>query len=206
MVTCVEGCVLQFLWNGIQCYRHMLHIAVTLHCNFLHLVISSRIALVTPHNLRRCYIMVLCYMSVPIFILQLQISNSNILLHHHLRLGDSVSPSVNLIMNSTVFVVEWNYCGNSGSLYLVNGSFRAWKIRSHWEKNTRNTTCIKSASSSSASLSAGFSPFSNTSKFIIHKFYCTLQSWQCDGEFLGDVSSVCSFLHSYCSRYQESVT
>ncbi len=38
----------------------MLHIAVMLHCNFLHLVTSSRTALVT----QRCYIIVLCFMSV----------------------------------------------------------------------------------------------------------------------------------------------
>ncbi len=44
----------------IQCYRLMLHIAVTLRSNFLHLVTSSRTTLVT----QQCCIMVLCYMSV----------------------------------------------------------------------------------------------------------------------------------------------
>ncbi len=53
-------------WNFhgiVQCYRLMLSFAVTLHSNFLHLITSSQTALVTP----QCYIMVLCYMSVPTF-------------------------------------------------------------------------------------------------------------------------------------------
>ncbi len=35
----------------VQCYGQMLHIAVTLHSNFLHLITSSQTALVTQCSL-----------------------------------------------------------------------------------------------------------------------------------------------------------
>ncbi len=51
----------------VQCYGQMLHTEVTLRSNFVHLATSLQTALVTRHNLRKCYITVLCYMSVPTF-------------------------------------------------------------------------------------------------------------------------------------------
>ncbi len=65
MVTCVDKQERCNFHGMVQCYGQMLHIAVMLCNNFLHLVILSQTTLVTRCCLRLFFVTVLHYMSIP---------------------------------------------------------------------------------------------------------------------------------------------
>ncbi len=72
MVTCVDKQRCCNFYGMVQCYGQTLYIAFMLHSNFLCLVTLLQMALVTQCSLQRCYITLLCYMSVP-----------TVMQHHH---------------------------------------------------------------------------------------------------------------------------